>query len=86
MSRQRRYRLLGGGRTFFESSVPGTLGGNRRLRIYGRLECPSANRALARGYVRHRVFFLDEASAIAAGYRPCARCLRERYREWRRNR
>lgn len=31
----------------------------------------------------HRVFFADEQTAIAAGYRPCAVCLRERYREWK---
>jgi hypothetical protein len=36
-----------------------------------------------RGYVRHRVFFADEPTAVAAGYRPCARCLPDRYREWK---
>ena len=34
------------------------------------------------------LFFLDEATAFAAGHRPCAECRRERYREftesWRR--
>ncbi|HTO89234.1 MAG TPA: Ada metal-binding domain-containing protein [Thermoanaerobaculia bacterium] len=59
------------------------LGGNRRLKIYGRLDCSSAIRALRRGYARHRVFFRDEAAAIAAGYRPCARCLPEQYRSWK---
>jgi AraC family transcriptional regulator of adaptative response / DNA-3-methyladenine glycosylase II len=33
--------------------------------------------------VRHRVFFADEPTAIAAGYRPCASCLPERYAAWR---
>jgi methylphosphotriester-DNA--protein-cysteine methyltransferase len=62
----------------------GTLGGHRLTRIYGRLDCPSALRAIARGgYVAHRVFFVDEAEAVAAGYRPCARCLPEKYRVWR---
>jgi methylphosphotriester-DNA--protein-cysteine methyltransferase len=62
----------------------GTLGGHRKTRIYGRLDCPSALRAIARGgYVKHRVFFADEAAAIAAGYRPCARCMPERYKEWK---
>ena len=60
------------------------LGGHRLTKIYGRLDCPSALRAIARGgYVRHRVFFADEAAAIGAGYRPCARCLPERYRDWK---
>jgi hypothetical protein len=28
------------------------------------------------------LFFLDEATAIAAGHRPCAECRREDYRRW----
>ena len=53
-------------------------------KIYGRLDCPSALRAIARGqYVQHRVFFADEHVAIAAGYRPCGSCLRSEYRQWR---
>ncbi|MEV4622353.1 Ada metal-binding domain-containing protein [Asanoa sp. NPDC049573] len=65
------------------SATKGLWGGHRVGRIYGRLDCPSALRAIARGdYVRHRVFFADEATAIAAGYRPCARCLPGRYRAW----
>lgn len=63
------------------SPIPGEWGGHRRSKVYGRLDCPSALRAIARGgYVRHRVFFADEATAIAAGYRPCAVCCRERHR------
>lgn len=62
----------------------GTIGGHRKTGIYGRLDCPSALRAIARGgYIEHRVFFADEAAAVAAGYRPCARCMPERYREWK---
>jgi methylphosphotriester-DNA--protein-cysteine methyltransferase len=76
------YRLLGANGEPFTSATPGLLGGNRRLKIYGRLDCPSARRALPRGYARRRVFFADEATAIAAGYRPCARCLPEQYRVW----
>jgi hypothetical protein len=68
----------------YESPVPGTLGGHRGTRVYGRLDCPSALRAIARGgYVRHRVFFADEATARAARYRPCAACLPEAYAAWR---
>jgi methylphosphotriester-DNA--protein-cysteine methyltransferase len=34
-----------------------------------------ALRAIANGgYVSHRVFFADEPTAIAAGYRPCGVC------------
>lgn len=67
----------------YGSAIPGTLGGHRRSRIYGRLDCPSALRAIASGhYVQHRVFFADEEVAIAAGYRPCGSCLRPKYRQW----
>lgn len=66
------------------SATAGALGGHRRSRIYGRLDCPSALLAIARGgYVAHRVFFADEATAIAAGYRPCAVCMPDEYRRWK---
>lgn len=62
----------------------GTLGGHRGTRIYGRLDCPSALRAIEKGgYVTYRVFFADEADAVAADYRPCARCMPEKYRAWK---
>ncbi len=80
------YTLLGGDGRPYESDVKGQWGGHRGTKIYGRLDCPSALRAIARGgYVRQRVFFADEATAIAAGYRPCARCLPDRYAEWKRS-
>ena len=79
-----RYTLIGSDGKPYRSATPGTLGGHRRSRIYGRLDCPSALRALANGgYASHRVFFADEASAVAAGYRPCARCLPDEYRAWK---
>jgi hypothetical protein len=68
----------------YASDRPGTLGGHRRTRIYGRLDCLAAARALARGgYVNQRVFFLDADVAVAAGYRPCAVCLPGPYRVWK---
>ena len=78
------YRLLGADGVEYPSLQPGTLGGHRRTRIYGRLDCASALRAIAAGgYVRNRVFFADEATARAAGYRPCAICLPDAYRAWK---
>ena len=66
------------------SERPGTLGGHRKNKIYGRLDCAGARRWIAKGhYVKQRVFFADEATAIAAGYRPCANCLPEAYRAWK---
>jgi methylphosphotriester-DNA--protein-cysteine methyltransferase len=29
------------------------------------------------------VFFADETTAVAAGYRPCARCMPAEYAAWR---
>ena len=80
----RRYRLVAADGSVAESAVPGRFGGNRRSKIYGRLDCPSALRALPRGYAKHRVFFADAATAIAAGYRPCAVCLPAEYARWKR--
>ena len=78
------YLLLGADGRAYESDVKGQWGGHGGLRIYGRLDCPSALRAIARGgYVRHRVFFADEATARAAGYRPCAVCCGDRYQAWK---
>ncbi len=78
------WTLVGRDGRSYESDRAGTLGGHRRSRIYGRLDCPGAARAIARGgYVTHRVFFADEAAAVAAGYRPCAVCLREAYDRWK---
>ena len=79
------YTLIGADGRPYESATKGTLGGHRRGKGYGRLDCPTALRAIAVGgpYPRFRVFFADEASAIAAGYRPCARCLPKRYAAWK---
>ena len=80
----RTWTLIGSDGRPFESERPGTLGGHRRTRIYGRLDCPGAARAIASGgYVTNRVFFLDQESAVAAGYRPCAVCVPAEYRRWK---
>ncbi len=80
----RTYTRLGPDRRPYQSATPGALGGYRPNRIYGRLDCPSALRAVARGqYVRNRVFFADERTAVAAGYRPCAVCLPDQYSRWK---
>lgn len=78
------YRLLDRNGKEYTSDVPGTLGGYRRRKIYGRLDCRSALRAIGRGgYIQHRVFFADEDTAIAAGYRPCAKCCPAQYQAWK---
>jgi len=76
------WTLLDANRERYQSAVPGSLGGHRRQRIYGRLDCRAAKQAIARGgYVKDRVFFIDERTAKAAGKfgrpaidrRPCKR-------------
>jgi hypothetical protein len=78
------WRLLGADRRFYDSHTPGALGGHRRNRIYGRLDCPTALRALTRGgYRSQRVFFAEEPTAVNAGYRPCSVCMPAAYRPWK---
>ena len=80
----KRYTLVGADGRPCLSEAKGTLGGHRRMRIYGRLDCKSALSFIARGYyVEHRVFFKDEATAISAGYRPCGKCMRAEYERWK---
>lgn len=84
------YKLIGKDGKQYDSETPGTLGGNDinpRDKIYGRLDCPAALRTLRNPrstYPRHRVFFADEATARAAGYRPCGTCMHEQYRLYQR--
>ena len=81
------YTLIGPDGRSYASATPGTLGGHRGNRVYGRLDCPGALRWIARGhYVDRRVFFADEPTAVAAGYRPCATCMPAEYRTWKERR
>ncbi len=83
VTRARRYLRFGPDRVSYAAATPGTFAGHRRTRIYGRLDCLAARRAIDRGgYVQHRVFFADEKTAVAAGFRPCAVCLPDEYRAW----
>ncbi len=79
------YKLLGSDGIEYLSETPGTFGGNSKLKIYGRLDCSSALSTIRRfpgNYEKSRVFFADEKTALAAGYRPCGNCLREKYKEY----
>lgn len=78
------WTLLGADRKPYQSEVPGAFGGHRKRRIYGRLTCRAAKQAIQRGgYVNNRVFFPDEETAKAAGFRPCAVCLPSEYKAWK---
>lgn len=80
------YKLLDKDGNFYFSEEKGTLGGYKKQKIYGKLDCPSALKWIEKGfYVQHRVFFKDEETAILAGYRPCAKCMPNEYKLWKEN-
>ncbi|MEU9322054.1 Ada metal-binding domain-containing protein [Streptomyces sp. NPDC048295] len=84
MNTAKSFTLTGSDGRPYTSPVKGDWGGHRGGRIYGRLDCPAALRALARGgYVKDRVFFADEQTALAAGYRPCRACCEDHYQAWK---
>jgi hypothetical protein len=51
--------------------------------IYCRLEFKGRRRELLQPGRYTELFFLDEATALAAGHRPCAECMRGRFNEFR---
>jgi methylphosphotriester-DNA--protein-cysteine methyltransferase len=55
------------------------LGGNKKLNIYGTLDCASGKRMK----IENRVFFSSESEAIYKGYRPCGNCMKLTYQKWR---
>ena len=79
----KQYRLIGADGKVYLSDMPGTFGGNKSTHIYGKLDCSIALVHIAKGgYVKNRVFFANEQDAIAAGYRPCANCMKLEYKIW----
>ena len=88
MTPSKRYRLIGPDGVMYESDSRGTLGGHSKQKVYGRADtCPAATRNLKKypaQFWSHSVWFATERDAIAAGYRPCGACLRDRYAEWKR--
>jgi methylphosphotriester-DNA--protein-cysteine methyltransferase len=78
------YKLRDRRNKVFESVTKGRFGGHKGTKVYGHLDCPGALAWIAKGhYVKHRVFFQDEATAKAAGYRPCGNCMRAAYKTWK---
>jgi methylphosphotriester-DNA--protein-cysteine methyltransferase len=76
----RTWNLIGADGQPHQSRTRGKFGGHRKTKIYGRLDCRSALQAIERGgYVTNRVFFADEKTARAAGFRPCAVCMPAQY-------
>lgn len=61
----KQYRLIGPDGKEYLSSEKGQFGGHTGTKVYGRMDCPAAMRALNSPlrdvYIQHRVFFKDEA-------------------------
>lgn len=79
------YKLIDTNGEIYLSETPGIFGGNKKLKIYGQLDCYSALYTIKRfsgSYKKSLVFFADENVAFVAGYRPSGNCLREKYREY----
>jgi methylphosphotriester-DNA--protein-cysteine methyltransferase len=53
-------------------------GGNRKLKIYGTLQCKSGKRMKR----ENRVFFASEKEAVKNGFRPCGHCMKIEYKKW----
>jgi methylphosphotriester-DNA--protein-cysteine methyltransferase len=56
-----------------------SFGGNKILKIYGTLRCRSGLRMKK----ENRVFFTSEVEAVNNGYRPCGRCMKSQYKNWK---
>jgi methylphosphotriester-DNA--protein-cysteine methyltransferase len=55
--------------------------GNKKLKIYGQLNCSSGMRMKP----ENRVFFETEGEAIQLNFRPCGHCMNKKYRQWKKN-
>jgi methylphosphotriester-DNA--protein-cysteine methyltransferase len=55
--------------------------GNQQLKIYGTLKCKSGKRIKQ----ENRVFFSSKEDAVINGFRPCGHCMREKYKEWKKD-
>jgi len=57
------------------------LAGNKKLKIYGTLNCTSGKRMKK----ENRVFFISEQEVLENEYRPCGHCMNEKYKDWRKS-
>ena len=54
-------------------------GGNKKLKIYGLLNCKSGKRMKR----ENRVFFSTEMEAVKSGFSPCGHCIKTEYNNWK---
>lgn len=55
------------------------IGGNVKLKIYGKLDCQSGKRMKR----ENRIFFNSVSETIENGFRPCGHCLKTEYKNWK---
>lgn len=81
----KKYTLIRSDGKKYLSPTKGIFGGHKKHHLYGMLNCQSALLSLSKNntYKKFRVFFASEKDAIAAGYRPCAKCLNGKYKIWK---
>lgn len=73
------YELLGINGSYL-SKIPATCGGNSKLKVYGKVDCPNV---LCYRDTKLDVFFENKEVANKLGYRPCAVCMRKEYLKWK---
>ncbi len=56
-------------------------GGNKKLKIYGLLNCKSGKRMKK----ENRIFFTNEKEALQNKFRPCGHCMKEAYKNWKKH-
>jgi len=71
------YKLLGINGDYF-SKIPATCGGNKNLKVYGKMNCPSTL------YLdgNDSVYFENPEIANKLGYRPCSVCMKKEFQKW----
>jgi methylphosphotriester-DNA--protein-cysteine methyltransferase len=53
--------------------------GNKKLKIYGMLNCKSGRKMKK----ENRVFFKTEVEAMNLGFRPCGHCMKNEFGKWK---
>ena len=77
------YQLFGVDVKLYDGIAPRTVGGNKKLKIYGHLDCLSVLYYIEKGqYVKYWAF-KDEETAITAEYRPYIKCMHKEYKRWK---
>ena len=64
--------------------LPNVLSGNKQTKVFGKGSCSSTNgHLIVNKDDSKRILFENEKAALSSGFRPCAKCLPEVYKEWK---